>query len=80
MRLVFAVFGTLFFGSAQAQQPASFVPITLDVAKLTQLVDEVPMTTATRSAIVKLIQQWEVEARHVDLAPVPADKATNGRK
>lgn len=79
LAILFSLFGFAVQAQQPAQQPA-FVPIMLDINKATQLIDEVPMTTETRARIVKLIQEWEKEAKNVELVPVPADKATNGRK
>jgi hypothetical protein len=53
---------------AQGQQ---FVPITLDMPKANELIDEVPMTQATRSAIIKLINRWEQEAVAAKAAAAP---------
>ena len=66
--------------AAFAQQVSTFVPVTLDVAKINELLDEVPMTVAERSAVVKVINRWELEAqaalRVAPPAPVPPPKVT----
>jgi hypothetical protein len=54
---------------AQGQQ---FAPIALDMPKANELIDEVPMTQATRSAIIKLVNRWEQEAVAAKAAAQPA--------